>query len=106
MMPGAGIRPLSRVAVVLTPQGVIHFPRVQRPLAAALKHSSLENTMPSLLLSRLRRLREHFAANPEAGQGLVEYGMILVLAVVMVFIVVTLLGPWVGNVFSNVVNFL
>ncbi len=62
--------------------------------------------MPSLLLSRLRRLRAYFAADPEAGQGLVEYGMILVLAVVMVFIVVTLLGPWVGNVFSNVVSYL
>ncbi|MBE2183735.1 MAG: pilus assembly protein, partial [Anaerolineae bacterium] len=38
------------------------------------------------------------------GQGLVEYAMILVLVVIVVFIVVVLLGPWVGNIYSNVVN--
>ncbi len=38
------------------------------------------------------------------GQGLVEYALILVLVVLVVFIVVVFLGPWVGNVYSNIVN--
>jgi pilus assembly protein Flp/PilA len=40
----------------------------------------------------------------ESGQGLVEYGMILILVAVVVVLVVTLLGPAVGNLFSQVVN--
>lgn len=43
--------------------------------------------------------------DPE-GQGLVEYALILVLVVLIVLVLVSFLGPWVGNVFSNVVNFL
>ena len=39
----------------------------------------------------------------EAGQGLVEYGMILVLVAVIVALVLLLLGPAVGNLFSAVV---
>jgi Flp pilus assembly pilin Flp len=37
------------------------------------------------------------------GQGLVEYAFILVLVVVVVIAVLTLLGPIVGNLYSNVV---
>jgi pilus assembly protein Flp/PilA len=39
-----------------------------------------------------------------AGQGLVEYALILVLVAVIVIAILTLLGPQVGNVFSRVVN--
>ncbi|MBK8022649.1 MAG: pilus assembly protein [Chloroflexi bacterium] len=38
------------------------------------------------------------------GQGLVEYALILSLVVLVAFVVVVWLGPWVGNVFSNIVN--
>ena len=38
----------------------------------------------------------------EKGQGLVEYALILVLVVVVVFAVLMILGPVVGNVFSTV----
>lgn len=38
----------------------------------------------------------------EAGQGLVEYGMILVLVAVVIIGVLTLLGPEIGNMFSRV----
>jgi pilus assembly protein Flp/PilA len=41
---------------------------------------------------------------PNEGQGLVEYALILVLVVIVAFIVVALIGPWVGNVYSNIVN--
>lgn len=43
-------------------------------------------------------------APKEKGQGLVEYALILVLVAVVVIAVLTLLGPIVGNVFSDIVN--
>jgi pilus assembly protein Flp/PilA len=39
----------------------------------------------------------------ERGQGLLEYALILVLVVIIVMIVLVILGPAVGNMFSNVV---
>jgi len=39
----------------------------------------------------------------EKGQGLVEYALILVLVAIVVLAILLLLGPVVGNVFSNVV---
>lgn len=39
----------------------------------------------------------------EEGQGLVEYALILVLVAVVVIAILLLLGPIVGNVFSNIV---
>ncbi len=38
------------------------------------------------------------------GQGLVEYALVLMLVAIVVIIVLALLGPGVGNMFSNVVN--
>jgi pilus assembly protein Flp/PilA len=38
----------------------------------------------------------------EEGQGLVEYALILVLVAVVVIVILSLLGPTVGNVFSNI----
>jgi len=40
----------------------------------------------------------------EEGQGLVEYALILVLVAVVVIVILSLLGPAVGNIFSNIVN--
>ena len=37
----------------------------------------------------------------EEGQGLVEYALILVLVAVMVIVVLALIGPTIGNIFSN-----
>jgi pilus assembly protein Flp/PilA len=43
--------------------------------------------------------------NPrEEGQGLVEYALILVLVAVVVIVILALLGPAIGNIFSNIVN--
>ena len=39
----------------------------------------------------------------EAGQGLVEYALILVLVAVVVIVILALLGPTIGNIFSNLV---
>ncbi len=40
----------------------------------------------------------------EEGQGLVEYALILVLVAVVVIAVMLLLGPIIGNVFSQIVS--
>lgn len=40
----------------------------------------------------------------EEGQGLVEYALILVLVAVVVIVILALLGPAIGNIFSNLVT--
>jgi pilus assembly protein Flp/PilA len=40
----------------------------------------------------------------EKGQGLVEYALILVLVAVVVIVVLALIGPAIGDIFSNVVD--
>ena len=40
----------------------------------------------------------------EKGQGLVEYALILVLVAIVVIAVLALVGPAVGNVFSNIIS--
>ena len=40
----------------------------------------------------------------EEGQGLVEYALILGLVAVVVIVILALLGPAIGNIFSNIVN--
>ncbi len=40
----------------------------------------------------------------EEGQGLTEYGMVIVLVAIVVVAILVLLGPMVGNMFSRVVQ--
>jgi len=40
----------------------------------------------------------------EEGQGLVEYALILVLVAIVVIAILLVLGPAIGNVFSEVVG--
>ena len=40
----------------------------------------------------------------ERGQGLVEYALILVLVAIVVIAILLLLGPVIGNAFSNIVT--
>ncbi len=42
--------------------------------------------------------------NDNKGQGLVEYALILVLVAVVVIVVLAILGPTLGNIFSNVIQ--
>ena len=44
-----------------------------------------------------------FLPQEEKGQGLVEYALILVLVAIVVIAILLILGPVVGNVFSNIV---
>jgi pilus assembly protein Flp/PilA len=54
-------------------------------------------------LSR-KEVRQMLYAPREKGQGLVEYALILVLVAVVVIVILALLGPAIGNVFSNIVS--
>jgi pilus assembly protein Flp/PilA len=38
------------------------------------------------------------------GQGLVEYALILVLVAIVVIVILALLGPAIGDVFSNLIS--
>ena len=40
----------------------------------------------------------------EEGQGLVEYALILIFVAVMMIILITLIGPAIGNMYSNIVT--
>jgi pilus assembly protein Flp/PilA len=40
----------------------------------------------------------------EEGQGLVEYGLVIILVAMVVILVLVFLGPTVGNLFSTVVT--
>jgi pilus assembly protein Flp/PilA len=51
-----------------------------------------------------KELREMLYSPKEKGQGLVEYALILVLVAVVVIVILALLGPAIGNVFSNIVT--
>ena len=39
----------------------------------------------------------------ERGQGMMEYGLVIVLIAVIVMVLLLILGPGIGNMFSNVV---
>lgn len=39
----------------------------------------------------------------ERGQGLVEYALIMMLVAMAVIIILAVLGPAVGNIFSNII---
>ena len=43
-----------------------------------------------------------FYPEEEAGQGLVEYALILVMIAVVVIAILLILGPAIGNLYSNV----
>jgi len=38
------------------------------------------------------------------GQGLVEYALILVLVAIVIIVILSVLGPAIGNVFSQVIK--
>ncbi len=40
----------------------------------------------------------------EDGQGLVEYALILIMVAIVVIVALALLGPAIGNIFSNVME--
>jgi len=49
-------------------------------------------------------VRQLLELRDEKGQGLVEYALILVLVAIVVIAILLLLGPVIGNTFSNIVS--
>lgn len=49
---------------------------------------------------------EYFKAkwSEDKGQGLVEYALLLALVTIVVLVILALLGPAIGNLFSNIVS--
>lgn len=47
---------------------------------------------------------ENESSDSEAGQGLVEYALLMVFVAVLVMVLLMLLGPTVRNMFENVVR--
>lgn len=57
------------------------------------------------LPARRARLRAPgFRLSPQAGQGMVEYALILVLVSIVVIVILLTMGGQIQNVFSNVVT--
>jgi pilus assembly protein Flp/PilA len=56
------------------------------------------------LYKRRKEVKPMLVLLPEQGQGLVEYALILVLVAVVIIVVLLLLGPAVGNMYSNIVG--
>ena len=54
--------------------------------------------------SRGKGVNEMLFLPREEGQGLVEYALILVLVAIVVIAILLLLGPAIGNVYSQIVN--
>jgi pilus assembly protein Flp/PilA len=72
------------------------------PLLLSLWGASFRN----MVLNLVDRSRAHLTTIEDqdlVGQGLVEYALILVMVAVVVIVVLTLMGPSVGNMFSNIV---
>jgi pilus assembly protein Flp/PilA len=44
-----------------------------------------------------------FRKMQKKGQGLVEYALILVLVAIVIIIILSVLGPAIGNVFSQII---
>jgi pilus assembly protein Flp/PilA len=55
-------------------------------------------------ISLAKEVKKMLYAPKEKGQGLVEYALILVLVAVVVIVILALLGPAIGNVFSNIIS--
>jgi pilus assembly protein Flp/PilA len=60
--------------------------------------------IPALVASLRATLAPGNRRDDERGQGLVEYGLILILIAIVVIVVVGVVGHQTNNVFSNVSN--
>jgi pilus assembly protein Flp/PilA len=48
--------------------------------------------------------KNHMFKMQKKGHGLVEYALILVLVAIVIIIILSVLGPAIGNVFSQIIN--
>jgi pilus assembly protein Flp/PilA len=45
-----------------------------------------------------------YLSEHQSGQGLVEYGLVIILVAILVIVILVFLGPATSNLFSNVVS--
>jgi pilus assembly protein Flp/PilA len=64
----------------------------------------LKNSNVEFITSFFERGLHMLFAPKEKGQGLVEYALILVLVAVVVIVILALVGPAIGNIFSNIIT--
>jgi pilus assembly protein Flp/PilA len=65
---------------------------------------SFNGVFKPLMLRKIIRRKTEMLFIPNAeGQGLIEYALILVLVAIVVLIILFVLGPAIGQIFSNVV---
>ena len=64
--------------------------------------SSQFSTLELFYNAKVKQYLPSTSGNGEKGQGLVEYALILVLVAIVVIVILALLGPAIGNVFSNI----
>ncbi len=50
------------------------------------------------------RLWARLSVRGETGQGMVEYGLIIVLVALVVIVALIILGPKIGNIYNNAGN--
>jgi pilus assembly protein Flp/PilA len=58
------------------------------------------------LLSQILQRKEvktMLARRSEGGQGLVEYALIMIMVAIVVIVALAVLGPAIGNIFSNII---
>jgi pilus assembly protein Flp/PilA len=70
------------------------------------KEVSMTSKWVSELLYRIRLMLIGEESQEEDGQGLVEYALIIIIVSLTVLILVSMLGPDIGNIFSNIVSHL
>jgi pilus assembly protein Flp/PilA len=76
-----------------------------KTIAIFIKYSIIEMAMRKAGHPKNRKeVKTMLFAPKEKGQGLVEYALILVLVAIVVIVILALLGPAIGNVFSNIMR--
>jgi len=84
---------------LVTERKQINYSSHERPFGVYLRFVPTDEGV----IARNKVLRER-RRSAQAGQGLVEYAMIIILVAIVVMLLLLLLGPAVGNMFSNIIS--
>jgi pilus assembly protein Flp/PilA len=65
-----------------------------------------ERQMITPLILIRKEVKPMLLSRKEEGQGLTEYALIIVLVAIVVLVILALLGPSIGSLFSNIIPLL
>ena len=71
-------------------------------MGKSLYNEVISNLVVSIQFFKSKEVTDMLYLPREEGQGLVEYALILVLVAIVVIVILALLGPAIGNIFSNI----